>query len=76
MQMAQTPCFLYFLRTSKESSGHCAPYDQVAEKSFGSWVGQADKMFQERKFDELKHKFDEEYRSELDGGGGGEKRRR
>jgi len=46
----------------KEPPGICEPYDQVPEESFGKWVGDADRMFRERKFEDLKEKLVEEHR--------------
>ena len=53
----------FCLRLMKDPTGRCEPYDQVPEASFKGWVNEADKMFRERKFDELKDKFLEEYKS-------------
>jgi len=42
-------------------SGRCQPYDQEPEESFGKWVHEADAMFRQRKFEDLKEKLLEEY---------------
>jgi len=42
--------------------GTCMPYDFKAESSFKEWVDDADRMFRERKFEDLREKFKKEYR--------------